>query len=162
MSEHPAELERHVAPPTLVLKAPATVVASTRVRAARTEILSAPYVRKWALEEEALRLERRGEVHLLRRKPVWSDERGEWIIPVRRLKDPVPRWVKPAIITGSVLMTLSALCGAGAWLYATLGAVPLACLLLAALASFVGWVSAGFRRRRARVVNVNVNVSVRG
>lgn len=40
-----------------------------------------------------------------------------WRVEVWRIRDEIPRWRKPAIIAGSVLIVLAAVTGLGVWLF---------------------------------------------
>lgn len=152
-----SEIDRCTPPATLAVKQPARVVASQRLQRTPVIRMAAPYTRRWALIEEANRLERRGEIQIVRGNPIWSHERGQWEILIRQLREPAPRWCKPAIVTGSVLMLLASI----GWLLSTLSAAALAGLCLTALAGFCGWVWLGFLRPRRTAVEVTVNVSVK-
>jgi hypothetical protein len=46
---------------------------------------------------------------------------GLWQVDVLRVRPPAPRWVRPAIIAGSVLATLAMLALLGVWAFAALG-----------------------------------------
>jgi hypothetical protein len=157
-------MERYEPPATLIMKRPATVVASRRVVAGRTERMAAPHHRRWALVEEVNRQERKGLVKVIRRNPVWVPERGQWEIVVRRLKDPAPPWRKPVLIGGAVLASLGGLFGLGWWVVASLSGPAVLSFLAAVLLVFLGLVITGQRgggRHGGTEVTVTTTVNVR-
>jgi hypothetical protein len=56
--------------------------------------------------------------------PIQAIGPATWRVEVFRVRDEVPRWCKPAIIAGSVLIALAAIAGLGVWaLHATTDAL---------------------------------------
>lgn len=155
-----AEIQVFRRPADLVGKRPATVVASSRVVAGRTEILGA--IDRWQLVAEMHRAERHGEIKVIRRGPVWSTQRGQYEVIVRRLKDPPPRWRRPLLAGGVALVVLGVLAGVGALLArSTLGQVVMgAAALLLAMVAFNAMTRLGQRGGHA-AVDVRVEVRVR-
>jgi hypothetical protein len=126
----------------------------------RREVLAAPYMRKWALMEEANRQAARGQVEILSH-PRWVSERSQWEITVRRLKDPPPAWRKPVLIGAAVAGLAGGLVAAGWWLLATLAALPGAVLLALILVAFVAFVAKGHGGSSGKGVDVSVTTTVR-
>lgn len=159
------EIDRRRPPGALYAKSAATVVKRRPAAPARRperERMTAPYVRRYTLLEEAKRRERAGKVRLLQAQPVWSHERNQWEILVERLVPVAPRWRKPVVVAGSILATLGALFGLGWWALSTLAAIPGALAIGAAAVLFFLWVLIGGRRAGARgVTEVFVSVMVR-
>ena len=120
-------------PPTLTVR---TMPAPTPRR--RTEIMSAPRQGYWALIAEAARLEERGEIRRTeRRTPVWSHERGEWILTVVRLKDakaPMSRRRKIALAVVGAATVIGGLFSLGWWALSRLDFTGLASFAAGAVA----------------------------
>lgn len=138
---------------TVILRRSATIVRSEPA-GSRREILAAPYMRKWALLEEANRQADRGEIRI-EGPCVWVRERSEWHVPILRLRDPAPAWRKPALIVAAVLAPVLTLSGLGWWALATLAAIPGGLLLAGILACFIGWCIVHFKSRGGSVTVIN-------
>lgn len=115
------------------------------------------------LLEAVRRRQRRGEIqHAYGETMRWED--GAWLMDVRvmpataRELRPRPRWAGPAKVVAAVLLTLGTLVGLGWWLFASLAAVPLAFLLIAAAVSLCGMASKG---RTVGDIIVQQNVDIR-
>lgn len=145
----------------LAVKRPATV---TRIQPrGRAEIMSAPYIRKAALVEEVRRQEARGLVVVLDEHPTYRKAGDQWEVRVRRLEEVAarPRWVKPVLWVGGVLLTLALLALAGLWVWHTLAAIPGVVLLAVILLVFLAWVGMGHGGGSRRATQVDVDVRVR-
>lgn len=157
MDEVSKDVSRYRAPGSLARKRSAEVQPARRPR----ERMVADYPFKHTLLAEAKRRERAGRVRLCQDQPVWSHDRGQWELLVEFVKPPPPRWIRPTVITGTVLAAFGAFGVLGLWLYATLSALPGALLLLLILAVFVGGTAVGQRRSSRGITEVLVSVLVR-
>lgn len=109
--------------------------ATRRMTLLGTEVIACE--NRHMLVAEVARLEHRGEVRRINSAPAWNRDYGQWEMRIRRLKDPRPAWVKPAVITGSITAFAGILVGLVVWLLDTLAAVPLASVLGGALVGLV-------------------------
>lgn len=133
----------------------------TAVLEVATERITAGYQQYWILIDAVNRMERRGEIRRVQRKPHWDDDAGQWGITVHRIKAAPPAWRKPLII-GLVLFAVVAGFLAAAW-WALISMAASAGLLLLGLVliAFVGFVAATGRTGGRRATQVSVNVVVK-
>jgi hypothetical protein len=143
------ELER-----TTRLKRPAEV---TTYDTRPVIMMAAPYHRKADLAAAVLRQARRGEVRPLQARPSYNSRTGEWEIPVLRLRDPAPAWIKPAVITTGILAGIGTLGALGWWMVTSLATLPLGLFLAAAFAALLLIARSG----RTPTVNITQNVTVK-
>lgn len=129
------------------------------VVAPRGEVATLAHRSREGLIEAARRRLRDGEIVDVDSSTFHMEADGVWTVDVRlpAVSDstfrPQRRWVAPLLWIGVPLTTLA---GAGWWLAMVLGAVPLAVLMVAAVAVLVGML-----RQGGKVVDVLVKQEVR-
>lgn len=138
------ELER-----TVRMKAPARVVDARPV-----ETLTAPYHRKGELVAEVKRMSASGRAIPVDVRPIWYPEKGVWIQRVKRLRPEPPAWRKPALIALAVLASLGTLLALTWWVLASLAALPLFVLCIAAAGALMALLRSG-RTPSVTIVNNN-------
>lgn len=153
-------LELYRPPADLARKRPAsTVVASKRVTRGRKEIMSS--ADRWAVVGAAQRAAERGEIQFIRRQPVLNAETGRYEVIVRRLRDPRPRWVMPALIGGGALLLLATVTGIGLWAVHLTGSLAGAWLLMMGTTLLLIWLFRALSKPRGGRGAVDVDVQVR-
>lgn len=123
---------------TVRMKLPAPVIDTRPVI-----LMTAPYHRKADLAAAVLRQARRGEVRPYDEGLTWNREEGQWEIRVVRLREPAPAWIRPAIVTTTILAGLSMFILLGWWMMATLAGLPLALFLIVAFGAICAITRAG-------------------
>lgn len=132
--------------PAISRKLPARIVDTRHP----TLILTAAYHQKAALLAEVRRMSAAGRVRVVDVRPVWSPTTGRWEQRVVQLRPEPPAWRRPLLIGAGISAAFGAMIVLVWWLLASLAALPLGVICVAAA------VALGVAMRSGRQATVTI------
>lgn len=135
-------------------KQPATVV-DTRTHLTMTS----GYLQRAQLVQKVRREVMTGRVRPIDARPIWNEHVGQWEQRVIQLKPPPPAWRKPLLIALGAASVLGILFALAWWVLASLAALPLGALCVAAVVVLAMMMRAGRSGGVSVVTSTSVNVT---
>jgi hypothetical protein len=138
---------------TLVLKKPAVIVRTQRP----AQYLTGGPRDRHVLMARAIQLQRRGHLEIEWEAPRWDQQYGQYLLKVRRLREPAPAWRAPVLAGAAALLVLAGLFALAWYALSALTTRAGALFLAAVLVVFACWVA---RRTRSSSVTVTTTTTV--